>query len=145
MGIAALGLLKKEKLPSGMEIIEGGTPGYQLINFLEGKDKVILIDAIDAGELAGTIFCKKVVSRGYPTAAFNRYINAAIHSSNNLSLHQTDIITVLQLANKIRKMPQDLTVYGIQVEKVDFSSHLSPPVKKSLKKLIQLILKGIKC
>ena len=55
VGIHIVRELQKLSLPSCVEVIDGGTGGFELIEYVRGKDKVIIVDAVKMSLPAGTI------------------------------------------------------------------------------------------
>jgi hydrogenase maturation protease len=45
VGIHAVRALEKETLPAGVDLLDGGVCGLHLINWLEGYERIVMIDA----------------------------------------------------------------------------------------------------
>ena len=48
--------LQKMELPLGVDIIEGGTDGFGLINIITETDRLVVIDSVKGGKKPGTIY-----------------------------------------------------------------------------------------
>lgn len=48
-------LVQTERLPEEIEVVDGGTCGLDLLQFLEGITNLIIVDAVNAGKEPGTI------------------------------------------------------------------------------------------
>jgi len=55
VGIHVIHALEKENLPSDVSLIDGGTGGLHLVNWLRGYDRIIMIDATLDDNPTGTI------------------------------------------------------------------------------------------
>ena len=53
VGVRVVELLAARDLPAGVEVVDGGTPGLGLVPLLEGRQRVILVDAADLGREPG--------------------------------------------------------------------------------------------
>jgi len=47
---------QKNIFPSEVEVMEGGTDGFGLINIITDTDRLIVIDSIKGGSMPGTIY-----------------------------------------------------------------------------------------
>ena len=54
-GISVIELLRKRSLPDNVRLLDGGTAGLDLLPYLEGADRVIVVDALLSDDPAGTI------------------------------------------------------------------------------------------
>lgn len=134
VGVRIIEELKKINLPHKVQIIEAGNDPFQLLEFIKGKEKVILVDAVKGGGVPGSIY---------------RILPEDIkHSSNkSLSLHEVNISDVLELGKSIypEEMPDDLVIIGIEAESTDdFSVGLSKPVENAVLLAVNKILAELK-
>lgn len=122
-GLAALARLREDwLLPEGVELVDGGTWGMNLLPIIEGCPCVLLLDAIDAGSAPGTL---TVLER----AEIPRYFQL------KLSPHQIDLREVLGLAELRGKLPARLIAIGVQPERIEMGVTLSPPVARAVDKI----------
>jgi hydrogenase maturation protease len=137
-GLAALARLREDwLLPEGVELVDGGTWGMNLLPIIEGCPCVLLLDAIDAGSPPGTL---TVLER----ADIPRYFQL------KLSPHQIDLREVLGLAELRGKLPARLIAIGVQPERIEMGITLSPPVARAVDKIAHaavdaLALAGFAC
>jgi hydrogenase maturation protease len=47
--------LSKEELPAGVEVIDGGTAGLNLLGLIDGAEKVVFVDAVSGYASSGTV------------------------------------------------------------------------------------------
>ncbi len=129
-GVKVLKLLPDE-LPEGVFTIELATGGMTLLHKFENLDMAIICDAVDFDGQPGEIRVfrpqdvESIKTLGY-------------------SLHDIDILKVLELAKKLDQLPEKVFIAAIQPAKVEFSETLSPEVEAALPELASQILKLIK-
>lgn len=69
LGVHFAQMLENEQLPSGVDVIDGGTGGFHLTNFFEAYPIVMLVDATLDGQPPGTIrLLEPKFSKDYPKA-----------------------------------------------------------------------------
>ncbi|MBN2366252.1 MAG: hydrogenase maturation protease [Calditrichaeota bacterium] len=131
VGIHVIRELKKKILPPEVELVDGGTGGYELIRFFKGVDKIVIIDAIKAESEAGTLV--RILPEDINTGRAVRY-----------SAHQDGFLELMQKVKELTHVPE-MVIYGMVVEKADgFDLQLSDKVKENIPKLISAILKEIR-
>ena len=123
--------LGKRKLPENVELVDIGTASFDLLTFMEGKDKVIIIDAIAVDDKPGTLY---KLSPDDIVSGKQKLLT---------SLHQFGIPEVLssirQKGEKIK-----IVIFGIVPKDYQtYATELTPELKKSLPKVIKGILKEI--
>lgn len=124
IGLAALTrLLAQHELPPGVEAMDGGTWGMNLLPVIESHRQVVLLDAINAGAAPGSLV--ELSQDGLP-----RYFQ------HKLSPHQIDLREVLALAEWRGTMPDEILALGIQPERVELHDGLSPRVSQALPALV---------
>ena len=125
-GVKVLELLQG-KLPEGVTTIELATGGMTLLHKLEGLDTAIICDAADFGGTPGEVRVfspdeiESVKTIGY-------------------SLHDIDIMKVLEMAKELGHLPGSVFIVAIQPVNLSFSEELSPEVAASLPELASRIL-----
>ncbi|MDX1624666.1 MAG: HyaD/HybD family hydrogenase maturation endopeptidase [Gemmatimonadota bacterium] len=129
IGIAALERLRERwAAPAGVELVDGGTWGLFLLPRIEDASRVILIDAIDAGEEPGTV----VVLEGDE-------IHPALRGGA-LSPHQIGVRDLVGLATFRGTLPEETVAIGIQPNDVGLSTGLSPAAEAALDTLLERVL-----
>jgi hydrogenase maturation protease len=110
-------------------LLDGGTQGIYLVQYVEEADILVVFDAIDYGLEPGTL--KRVEDDAVP-----RFMGA-----KKMSLHQTGFQEVLAMAQLLDRYPQHLLLIGVQpVELDDFGGSLRPAVKAQIVPTVQLAL-----
>lgn len=106
--------------PPDVLLIDGGTLGLNLLEYVAAARRVLVFDAIDFGLVPGTLR----VLRDGEVPAWGRA---------KLSPHQTGFNDVLALAQLNGSAPESIVAIGVQpVELADFGGSLRDPVKAQL-------------
>lgn len=131
VGVRLAQMLAKESWPDDVEMVDGGTPGLGLIPLLEGRQRVILVDAADIGQPPGTFrrfTLEDVVLTG-----------AELH----LAIHAAGLREALLLATALKMVPDQVVIFGVQPANIDWRNRLSPPVEAALPELISAVVAEI--
>jgi hydrogenase maturation protease len=128
VGACAAQLLSAETLPTGVQIEELGTPGWGLVNFLQGWQRVILIDAVCMGEEPGT--WRRLEKDDIQMVASDQ-----VHS-----LHEPGLAESLSLAQTLGLMPDEIVLYGVEPACIQPGEGLSPAVRQVMPTLVKQIL-----
>ena len=127
-GVRVLEIL--DDLPDHVSIVELATGGMVLLHHLEDYDRVIIADAVDFGGRPGEIrvFSPDEV-RTIKTVGY--------------SLHDLDILKVLELAAKLGMLPESVRIAAIQPVSLEMKEGLTPPVEAALPQLALCITREI--
>jgi hydrogenase maturation protease len=124
-GVRVLELLKN--LPKNVSIVELATGGMTLLHKLDGLDTAIIVDAVDFGGKPGEVRVfrpeevKSIKTVGY-------------------SLHDLDILKVLELAKQMGTLPKHVFIAAIQPGSLEMGEGLSPEVEGALTELARRIV-----
>ncbi len=120
-------------LPDEVELIDGGTQGLYLIQFVQSATHLLIFDAVDYGLPAGEI--KIVDDDEVPM----------FMGAKKMSLHQTGFQEVLMLAKLTERFPQRVRLIGCQPEQIDdYGGSLTPVVKQSMEEALSLGLQTLR-
>ncbi|HET6272674.1 MAG TPA: hydrogenase maturation protease [Bacteroidota bacterium] len=113
-------------LPANVDVVDGATGGFELLEHVLGKNKVIVVDAIDAPASAGTVV------RLNPEDVRREL--------SPLSFHQSGIHELLHYCS--RYLPEtEIVILGAVPERIDTPGiGLSESMKNSMEKLIAVVL-----
>lgn len=131
VGVCLLPSLRKQTLPPNVKVIDGGTQGLNLVNLIEGWQRVILIDAAEIGKSPGQ---------------FIRFrLEEADLSENkqHLSIHSAGLSEALLLAQALKILPPEVIIFGVQPADIEWKTELSPAVEACIPHLIEVILSEI--
>lgn len=124
VGIEALRAFQETyELPEGVEVLEGGTLGLDLLVYMEGCREILIADCVTAGHPPGTLLR---VEREDVAATFARCL-----SPHQMGLK--DLISVLELQGRL---PERLTVLGVEPADLEVGEHLSEPVRRAVPRLV---------
>lgn len=130
VGIRVIERLRGIPLPAEVELVDGGTSGADLIDILAERRKAIVIDAIDVGAKPGTVI-------RYAGDSWSE------HARQALSLHEVGLGQAMSMVKLIGVAPQEMVVFGIQVQRIEPSLELSAPVTEAVASLVRHILAEI--
>ncbi len=115
------------KLPREVELVEGRVLGMDLLPFLEGREKVIFIDALDAGEEPGAVF------------RFSPFEVPQATVAPRLSVHDLGLYELVNASRLLGSCPQSMVVIAVQVKNVELGSDLSDEVRAALPTVCRLV------
>ena len=104
IGVHVIRQLENEKLPSTIELVDGGTSTLDMLGFFLDNRKVIVVDCLRAGLKPGTIY--KIKPEDIKS-----------YKKENLSIHDVQILDVVEMANMMGKYPE-VVIFGIEPEKI---------------------------
>jgi len=107
--------------PAEVTLLDGGTQGLYLVQFVQEADCLLVFDAIDYGLEPGTL---KIV-QGDEVPKFT--------GAKKMSLHQTGFQEVLSAADLLGDYPEKLVLIGCQPQDLeDWGGPLTAPVRDRL-------------
>ena len=112
---AALALRERYVLPEGVEVIDGGTAGMELLDALAGVDLLLVLDAVKTGRAPGAL----VDLQGAEVPVFFR---------SKLSPHQVSICDVLASLEFAGLAPRALRLIGVEPCSMELSLEMTPTV-----------------
>lgn len=110
----------KARSPNSVDVIELGTAGLSLLDFVEGFDRLVVIDAIVTGAPPGTVY---------------QLTGEEVAKTVHLGIgHEADLPTALSLGQKLsRHMPADVVVVAVEAGDITtFSEELTPEVASAM-------------
>ncbi len=117
----------KEEIPSGLaDVLDGGTAGFQLMEYIESYPRVILIDATLDGKPAGTIqLIRPKFASDFPKA---------------MSTHEIGLKDLVESLTLLDRLP-DVFLFVVSIHTVQpLSVELSPEVIATLPELKNQLL-----
>lgn len=124
-------LQQEYSFPEDVQVIDGGTLGMELMNYIIGTEKLIVVDAISGDAEPGTFF---------------RFVNAQVKAyfQEKVSMHELGIQDVLAALEVIEKPVKDVIVMGAQPFTVDAGVGLTKDMEKLVEKTKNLVLEQLK-
>ncbi len=129
LGARVVEALASETLPPGVEVLDAGTPGVGLLNLIEGRRRVILVDAADMGRVPGSI------------ARFRPGEAALEGSPGGVSLHSSGVAEALALGRALALPLPEMVVFGVQPARLDWGQGLSPEVEAAMASVVEAVSK----
>ena len=117
--------------PDNVQIVDGGTLGIELTQYVTGTNKLLVIDSINGGAEPGTVF---------------RFHNDAImeHFQDKLSAHEVGIQDVLALLTVTGHKIPEVIVIGAQPFDLEAGVGLSDGMQALLPQIVEQILKDLR-
>ncbi|OHD68706.1 MAG: hypothetical protein A2W19_12900 [Spirochaetes bacterium RBG_16_49_21] len=113
-------------LPDGVELLDGGTAGFDLLGLIEDYDKIVIVDALKTDDKPGSIY------RFTP--------EHAVETRSRFSLHEVGIMEVIRVLKIMDRNPE-IEFVGIVPENIrDIDINISPAVKESIPRAVEVIL-----
>jgi hydrogenase maturation protease len=121
VGVHFAKMMAAEKWPPGVNVLDGGTAGFRLMEDMERHPFVILVDATLDGRPAGTIrLIEPRFASDYPSA---------------MSTHEIGLKDLMEGLMLLDRMPK-VYLFVVSIEKLQpLSMELSPAVKDALPRL----------
>lgn len=127
VGVHLVRMMEKDPLPEGVDLLDGGTAGFQLMEYLERYPTVIMVDATLDKNPVGTIrMIEPKFSQDFPKA---------------MSTHEIGLKDLIESLSLMGKMPK---VYLFVISVADIANlhiGLSPQVEAAMDLLKNRILK----
>ncbi len=113
-------------IPPGVEIVDGGTTGLDLLPFIEGRERVLFVDTVNFNQPPG--FIKVLKNEEIPTLFGVKD-----------SLHHMGLMDVLAAAQLLGILPKDIRLIGIQPQIIESGLELSDTIQARLSALVAQI------
>ncbi|MEO8635533.1 MAG: HyaD/HybD family hydrogenase maturation endopeptidase [Gemmatimonadales bacterium] len=128
LGLAVLERLRREwDVPPGIELVDGGTWGMNLLPLIEDADRLILIDAIRGGVAPGDLI---TLERD----------QLPMYIAHKFSPHQVDLKEVLALAELRGTLAEETVAFGAEPALVELQFGLSPLLETRVDAVAQLVI-----
>ncbi len=118
------------RLPEGVEVLDGGTSGLELLSYFSGRENVIIVDAVRSGLPPGTVV--RIEGEDVPARFMTK-----------ISPHQLGLSDVLAAATIAGKLPAKMVLFGIEPKRVELGLDISEEVGKNIGKLIDAVMQEL--
>jgi hydrogenase maturation protease len=122
VGVHVARRLQSMPLPSTVEVIDGGTGGYELITFCSGRERIVFVDCAMADGPPGTVFCST------PEELKLKWAPA-------FSAHQSGLLELLHHVSALQPHPQILIVGVVPENNRSPGMELSPTLSALLDRI----------
>jgi hydrogenase maturation protease len=128
-------LQRSARLPEGdIEILDGGTLGYLLIDRISDADGLIIVDSANLGQAPGAV-------RVMVASEIDRFLD----DNQSTSVHEVGLIDLLQMMALNHEAPRLRALVGIQPEMMGWGTELSPVVAASIPLASSAVRKILEC
>lgn len=124
-------LLRQYSFPSNVQVLDGGTLGMELLRFLIGTDKLILVDAVSGNLSPGSIY------------QFNND-EVKAYFKEKVSMHELGIQDVLAVMDVLETPVSEIRILGVQPLTIDTSLEMTPIVAKAVDVIVKQVLLVLK-
>ncbi|HZV80741.1 MAG TPA: HyaD/HybD family hydrogenase maturation endopeptidase, partial [Geobacteraceae bacterium] len=124
------GLMSRRRFPPGVTLLDGGTLGLDLLPYLEGVDRLLVIDAVETGSPAGTLV--RLSGEEMPLAL-----------ATKVSPHQMGLKDLLTVADLQGHAPREMVLLGVQPGSIEMAMELSPEVAEAIGPLEEKVLQEL--
>jgi hydrogenase maturation protease len=128
LGGRVVDILARQALPPGVEIRDGGLPGWGVVTCLEGWSRLILVDAAYMGQEPGT----------WRRLRMEAVSLEAEHGG--FSSHSPGLADGLALAQALQALPEEVIFYFVEPESTEHGIGLSSTIEAMLPELVENIL-----
>jgi hydrogenase maturation protease len=125
-GVRAVEALEQTyKIPTEVQIIDGGTSGMEMIEDLSDVDFLIVIDVVKTGAPAGTVV--KIAGAEIP-----------VFFRKKLSPHQIGLPDVLASLELLDAMPKEIVVLGVEPISLELGMEMTPTIAAKVPQLVAM-------
>lgn len=130
VGVHAIRSLELDaRVPPGTVLLDGGTHGLGLLPHVSGYSRLLVIDAVDAGQPPGTVV---------------RFEGSALNGlPGKSSVHQLGFADMMVALKLMGEAPPELVVFGVQPLSTEWSDELTAPVRDALPALLDLVVRQL--
>jgi hydrogenase maturation protease len=130
-GVKALGALAESaELPPGTRLVDGGTAGPTLLDTLAGCDRLLVLDAVEAG--------------GEPGDVVRLDLRAGLNGGSAGTVHELGLTGLLADLVLLGHFPERAVLLGIQPGTVEVGTSLSPAVERGVRVAVQAALEELR-
>ena len=130
IGVHVVKKIKEMSLPDNVEVLDGGTAGLDLVDFIAGYKKLIVIDAVTTGDKPGTIY--RLTEE-----------NLNIGPKAIMSFHEIDFLDALHMSHIMKEKPEEIVVIGIEPKDMSDGVDLSPEIEERIPRIIEIVMEEL--
>jgi hydrogenase maturation protease len=112
-------------------VLEHSSEGAGLLEMWEGRDMVILVDAVSSGGMPGTVHRLDACATPIPVGLFH-------HSS-----HAFGVAEAVELGRAVGRLPPRLLVYGVVGERFASGNGLTGAVEGAVSGVVDCIVRDV--
>jgi hydrogenase maturation protease len=123
-------LAEKYTFSQELVVMDGGTLGLDILPYLEGVDRLLVVDAVETGGSPGTIV--RMTGDDIPLAL-----------ATKVSPHQMGLKDLLLVADLQGYAPAEMVLWGVQPGSIEMDIELSPEVARGVEILKEKVLEEL--
>jgi hydrogenase maturation protease len=127
IGVHVVNRLKEMSLPEDVEVLDGGTAGLDLVDFIANRKKVIVIDAVKTGDKPGTIY--RLTEE-----------NLDVKPKAIMSFHEIDFLDAIHMSDVMGNKPGEVIVIGMEPKDMSDGTELSPEIEERIPRIIEIVM-----
>jgi hydrogenase maturation protease len=132
IGLHAIETIKESyRFEPQIDLLDGGTAGLDLLPIIEDYEKVLFVDAVDAGQPPGAIVI--IEDNGIPSFL-----------TSQVSVHHVGLSDLLFAARMAGSVPAEICLIGVQPESVDIGIEMTDVLKESLDLLLATVVERLR-
>ncbi|MCE5194848.1 MAG: HyaD/HybD family hydrogenase maturation endopeptidase [Nitrospiraceae bacterium] len=117
---------KRYFLPEDVEILDGGTSGIELLEYIENRENLFIIDVVKSGAKPGSII--RMEGDEVPK-----------YFAGKISPHQIGVSDLLAAAALTLRMPKQIVLLGIEPSELKTGLEMTDIVKSSVPKISDML------
>ncbi|EGO64049.1 HyaD/HybD family hydrogenase maturation endopeptidase [Acetonema longum] len=124
-------LQRRYRFTEPVQVLDGGTLGMELLHFITGSARLLVIDAIDGGQ---------------PPGSFYRLTGEAVQAyfQDKVSLHELGLKDVLAALKVLDEPVEEVVIIGVQPAVLDLGLDLTPAVVAMIEPAIAAVIAQLK-
>lgn len=123
-------LAERFVLPDGVDVVDGGTSGMDMLDIIGDRDHLILVDAVRSAGGPGSV----IRLSGDEVPAFFR---------TKISPHQLGISDLLAALRLLEREPKGITLIGIEPQDLRTALELSPTIAAKVDRLVEMVIEDL--
>ncbi len=127
IGIHAVEALRHEALPSNVAVFSAETRAFDALEYMDGCDKAVIVDAYRKGGAPGSIYRFMFDPAG------------EIDESFNLSMHDINFVDALKAGRGIYKLPEEIVIIGVEPEILECRLGLSSKLNDAIPNVVEAV------
>ncbi len=108
---------------AGVTVMEHSGEGASLMHIWQGADKVVVVDAMRSGGNPGSVH------------RFDAITDILSYGVFRYSSHLFGLAEATEMSRKLKMLPKELIIYGIEGEQFDFGADMSPEVAAAVEEV----------
>jgi len=122
----------REHLSGGVPVLEHSGEGASLMELFAEHGRILVLDAVKADLVPGTVVCLNAVRDRVPANFFH------------YSTHDFGLAEAVELARRLNRLPEALTIFGIVGRQFGFGDPVSAEVSRVFPRVVQQALRVLK-